>query len=119
MTISKPLIALYPYKQTKPVCCDGGLIIYDMYNLQGLSSNVHLVMRPTTNALVKSNSVATLNHTWAHFVMVSQNVIRYFCKNMHPQGHLVIQYTHHMLIRNSLDSLNGYIYIYRPSSFVG
>jgi hypothetical protein len=52
----------------------------------------------TTIALVKSNSVATLNPTWAHFVMVSEKVITYCCKNIHPQVHLVIQCTHHMLI---------------------
>jgi hypothetical protein len=51
---------LYPYKQTKPVC-------YDKCNLQRLGSNVHLVMCHTKNALVKSNSVATLNPTRAHF----------------------------------------------------
>jgi hypothetical protein len=50
------------------------------------------------DALVKSNSVATLNPTWAHFVMVTQKVIMYCCKNIHPQGHLVIRHTHHMLI---------------------
>jgi hypothetical protein len=54
-------------------------------------------MYQTTNALVKSNSFASLNPTWAHFVMV-QKAITYCCKNIHPQGHLVIQYTHHMLI---------------------
>jgi hypothetical protein len=63
-----------------------------------VASNVHLVMCHTKNALVKSNSVATLNPTWAHFVMVSQKVITYCYKNIHPQVHLVIQYTHHMLI---------------------
>jgi hypothetical protein len=67
-------------------------------NLQRLGSNVHLVMCHTKNALVKSNSVATLNPTWAHSVMVLQIFITYRCKNIHPQVHIVIQYTHHMLI---------------------
>jgi hypothetical protein len=67
-------------------------------NLQRLGSNVHPVMCHTTNALVKSNSVASLNPTWAHFVMVSQKVVTYCCKNIQPLVHLVIQYTHHMLI---------------------
>jgi hypothetical protein len=67
-------------------------------NLQKLGSNVHLVMCHATSALVKSNSVASLSSTWAHFVMVSQKFIMYCCKNIHPQGHLVIQYTHHILI---------------------
>jgi hypothetical protein len=63
-----------------------------------LGSNVHLFMHNTKNALVKSNSVETLNPTWAHFVMVSQKVITYCFKNIHPQVHIVIQYTSHMLI---------------------
>jgi hypothetical protein len=67
-------------------------------NLQRLGNNVHLVMCHTKNALVKWNSVATLNPTWAHFVMFSQKVITYCCKNIHPQVHLSILYTHHMLI---------------------
>jgi hypothetical protein len=44
-------------------------------NLQRVCSNVHPVMCHTKNALAKSNSVATPNPTWAHFVMVSQKVI--------------------------------------------
>jgi hypothetical protein len=47
----------------------------------------------TKNVLVKLNSVATFNPTWGHFVMVTQKVIKYCCKNIHPQVHLVIQYT--------------------------
>jgi hypothetical protein len=74
------------------------LIIYDKCNLQRLGSNVHLVMSHTKNALLKWNSVATLNPTWAHFVMATQNVITCCCKNIHPQVHLVIQYIHHMHI---------------------
>jgi hypothetical protein len=74
------------------------LIIYDKCNLQRLGSNVHLLMCHTINTLVKSNSVGTLKPTWAHFVMVSQKVITYCCKNIHPEWHVVIQYTHHMLI---------------------
>jgi hypothetical protein len=56
----------------------------------------------TKNVLVKSNSFSTLNPTWAHFVMVLQKAITYCCKNIHPQVHLVIQYTYHMLIAQSL-----------------
>jgi uncharacterized membrane protein (GlpM family) len=44
-------------------------------NLQRLNSNVHLVMCHTKNALVKSNTLAALNPTWAHFVMVSQKLL--------------------------------------------
>jgi hypothetical protein len=72
--------------------------MYDKCNLQRLGSNIHLVMCHTKNALVKSNSVVTLNPTWAHFVMVTQKVITYCSKNIHPQIHLVIQYTHPMHI---------------------
>jgi hypothetical protein len=53
------------------------LIIYAKSNLQKSDSNVHLVLYHTKNALVKSksNSLATVNATWAHFIMVSQKVI--------------------------------------------
>jgi hypothetical protein len=88
------------------------LIIYDKYNLQRLGSNVQF---ETKNALVKINSVATLNSTLAHFVIVPQKVITYCCKNIHPQVHLVIQYRHHMLIY--LDSLNKCLYIHTQESW--
>jgi hypothetical protein len=47
----------------------------DKCNLQRLGSNVHRVLCHTKNALVKSSSVATLNPSRAHSVMVSQKVI--------------------------------------------
>jgi hypothetical protein len=74
------------------------LMIYDIYNLQRLHSNVQLVMCHTINVLVKSNSLATLNPTSKHFVKVSQKDLIYCCKNIHPQKELVFHYTHHMLI---------------------
>jgi hypothetical protein len=87
------------------------LITYGKCNLQKFGSNVHLVMCHITNGLEKSNLVATLNPTWAHFVMHSQKVNTYCCKNIHPQVHLVIQYVYTMLLyRNYLDSLSKCIY---------
>jgi hypothetical protein len=56
----------------------------------------------TKNALVKSNSLATLKPTSALFVMVSQKDFSYSYKNIHLQGQLVFHYTHHMLVAHLL-----------------
>jgi hypothetical protein len=69
-----------------------------IYNLQRLHIYVHLAMCHTNNIVVKSDSLATLNPTSTHFVMVSQKDITYCCKNIHPQGELAFHYTHRMLI---------------------
>jgi hypothetical protein len=67
-----------------------------MTNLQGLDNNIHLVMCHTNTELVKSNTLAALNPTSAHFLMVPQKDITYYCKNDHPQGRFVLHPAHHM-----------------------
>jgi hypothetical protein len=62
-----------------------------MYTLSCVTPEMHLLKQIQLSLL-------TLNPTWAHFVMVSQKVITYCCKNINLQVHPVIQYIHHMLI---------------------
>jgi hypothetical protein len=76
-------------------------------------------MCPTKYSLVKSNSVATLNPTWARFVMVTQKLITYCCKNIHPQVHLIIQYTPYAYSAITLiHSVNVYTYIIHKAKII-